>query len=331
MAQQQRLQQRTGGAPAALGDDNALGFFLKRLRTSPAPGDSSNSSNRSNSNQTAAGAARRRKHQEDDDEQGAAVQTTKPIAVAAVSAVSGYYCVKSILKVGAAVGLGCVWTRSNAAVCTLLLDCSCTRSSHFGSWRFFVTLIIPHHTFWQLLPPSHSHLTHNHQRTPKLWQGYQQLRRRNLRHLIRTVGPALDAMHATWWLDFGSLLGAHRDKDVIIHDNDADVSLGVFVWGGCVGFGLIGFDWSWSVNLGSLAPRLRPAVVFAIVLLLSNRLHHPTNQPNQPDPTRSWCSTPTGTPSWRRCAPRCPGSACSSWRPLRTAPSAGSGCCMASG
>lgn len=151
MAQQQRLQQRTGGAPAALGDDDALGFFLKRLRTSPAPGDSSNSSNRSNSNQTAAGAARRRKHQEDDDEQGAAVQTTKPIAVAAVSAVSGYYCVKSILK------------------------------------------------------------------------GYQQLRRRNLRHLIRTVGPALDAMHATWWLDFGSLLGAHRDKDVIIHDNDADI------------------------------------------------------------------------------------------------------------
>ncbi|KAI8465018.1 MAG: hypothetical protein J3K34DRAFT_525710 [Monoraphidium minutum] len=53
--------------------------------------------------------------------------------------------------------------------------------------------------------------------------GYQQLRRRNLRHLLRTVAPALDALGVTYWVDFGSLLGAHREGDVIIHDNDADV------------------------------------------------------------------------------------------------------------
>jgi len=57
-----------------------------------------------------------------------------------------------------------------------------------------------------------------------LLKGYQQLRRRNLRHLICTVAPVLDELGATYWLDFGSLLGAHREGDVIIHDNDADVS-----------------------------------------------------------------------------------------------------------
>lgn len=55
--------------------------------------------------------------------------------------------------------------------------------------------------------------------------GYQQLRRRNLRHLIRTVAPVLDSLGATYWVDFGSLLGAHRENDVIIHDNDADMVL----------------------------------------------------------------------------------------------------------
>ncbi|KIY94186.1 hypothetical protein MNEG_13774 [Monoraphidium neglectum] len=53
--------------------------------------------------------------------------------------------------------------------------------------------------------------------------GYQQLRRRNLRALIRTVSPVLGSLGATYWLDFGSLLGAHREGDVIAHDNDADV------------------------------------------------------------------------------------------------------------
>jgi hypothetical protein len=64
-------------------------------------------------------------------------------------------------------------------------------------------------------PPPHAH-------DPT--QGYQQLRRRNLRHLICTVAPVLDSLGATYWLDFGSLLGAQREKDVIAHDNDADVS-----------------------------------------------------------------------------------------------------------
>ena len=56
-----------------------------------------------------------------------------------------------------------------------------------------------------------------------LLKGYQTLRHRSLRHLIVTVAPALDALGCRYWLDFGSLLGAHRERDVIPYDNDADV------------------------------------------------------------------------------------------------------------
>jgi hypothetical protein len=52
---------------------------------------------------------------------------------------------------------------------------------------------------------------------------YQALRRRCLRRLLRVVGPALAACGCNYYVDFGSLLGAVREGDVIFYDNDADV------------------------------------------------------------------------------------------------------------
>ncbi|KAF8056131.1 hypothetical protein HT031_006482 [Scenedesmus sp. PABB004] len=56
-------------------------------------------------------------------------------------------------------------------------------------------------------------------------QGYQHLRRRNLRHLVRQVAPVLDRLGVQYWADFGTLLGMYREGDVILHDNDADLVL----------------------------------------------------------------------------------------------------------
>lgn len=54
-------------------------------------------------------------------------------------------------------------------------------------------------------------------------QGYQHLRRRLLRQLIAEVCPVLDSLGVPYWADFGTLLGMYREKDVILHDNDADI------------------------------------------------------------------------------------------------------------
>jgi hypothetical protein len=54
-------------------------------------------------------------------------------------------------------------------------------------------------------------------------KAYQALRRRCLRRLLCVVGPALAACGTDYYVDFGSLLGAVREGDVIAYDNDADV------------------------------------------------------------------------------------------------------------
>lgn len=38
--------------------------------------------------------------------------------------------------------------------------------------------------------------------------------------LLHDLAAALNDMGVTWWLDFGSLLGIHRDGELIKHDND---------------------------------------------------------------------------------------------------------------
>ncbi|KAF6252835.1 hypothetical protein COO60DRAFT_494285 [Scenedesmus sp. NREL 46B-D3] len=53
-------------------------------------------------------------------------------------------------------------------------------------------------------------------------QGYQHLRRHNLRSLVRHVAPVLDQMGVRYFADFGTLLGMYREKDIIFYDNDAD-------------------------------------------------------------------------------------------------------------
>lgn len=56
-------------------------------------------------------------------------------------------------------------------------------------------------------------------------EAYKNLRRRALRRLLLDVCPALDSLSASYFVDFGTLLGLHRERDVILHDNDADVVL----------------------------------------------------------------------------------------------------------
>ena len=45
---------------------------------------------------------------------------------------------------------------------------------------------------------------------------------RNL--LIKTV-PILNNNNIEYWIDFGTLLGLHRDKDIIIGDTDCDICI----------------------------------------------------------------------------------------------------------
>jgi hypothetical protein len=56
-------------------------------------------------------------------------------------------------------------------------------------------------------------------------EAYKGLRRRALRSLLLGVCPRLDSLDIPYFVDFGTLLGLHRERDVILHDNDADVVL----------------------------------------------------------------------------------------------------------
>jgi hypothetical protein len=50
-------------------------------------------------------------------------------------------------------------------------------------------------------------------------------RRAMLRQLLLDLCPALHKAAHSYWLDFGSLLGVHRDGDLILHDNDIDLAI----------------------------------------------------------------------------------------------------------
>jgi len=50
-------------------------------------------------------------------------------------------------------------------------------------------------------------------------------RRAMLRQLLLDLCPALQKAGYYYWLDFGSLLGIHRDGDLILHDNDIDLAI----------------------------------------------------------------------------------------------------------
>ncbi|XP_060584310.1 uncharacterized protein RP689-like [Ruditapes philippinarum] len=45
----------------------------------------------------------------------------------------------------------------------------------------------------------------------------------NLRVLIKTVSRALEMYNVTYWVDYGTVLGAYRYCDVIPWDHDADI------------------------------------------------------------------------------------------------------------
>lgn len=54
---------------------------------------------------------------------------------------------------------------------------------------------------------------------------FHHLRRRYLRQLLCDLAAALNDLGQCYWLDFGSLLGLHRDGDLILHDNDVDIAV----------------------------------------------------------------------------------------------------------
>ena len=54
-------------------------------------------------------------------------------------------------------------------------------------------------------------------------RAFHKLRRRALRRLLLDLLPPLDAAGTTHWLDYGSLLGLHRDGELILYDNDIDL------------------------------------------------------------------------------------------------------------
>lgn len=54
---------------------------------------------------------------------------------------------------------------------------------------------------------------------------FHRTRRCQLRRLLKEVSTALKDNGTTFWLDFGCLLGIHRDGDLILHDNDIDLAV----------------------------------------------------------------------------------------------------------
>ncbi len=48
---------------------------------------------------------------------------------------------------------------------------------------------------------------------------------KNLRHILRQVTSSLNDNNIEYWVDFGTLLGLHRDGDIIMGDNDCDICI----------------------------------------------------------------------------------------------------------
>lgn len=50
-------------------------------------------------------------------------------------------------------------------------------------------------------------------------------KRRILRIMVQNISKAFNEHGVQYWLDYGTLLGAHRTGDILRHDHDADISL----------------------------------------------------------------------------------------------------------
>ena len=50
-------------------------------------------------------------------------------------------------------------------------------------------------------------------------------RRKTIRELFIKTINFLHKNNITYWVDFGTLLGIHRDGDIILGDNDADICI----------------------------------------------------------------------------------------------------------
>lgn len=49
-------------------------------------------------------------------------------------------------------------------------------------------------------------------------------KRQNLRIMVQNISRLFDRFGVQYWLDYGTLLGAHRTGDILPHDHDADIS-----------------------------------------------------------------------------------------------------------
>ena len=58
-----------------------------------------------------------------------------------------------------------------------------------------------------------------------IWLRSERRQRRRLRAMAQDVIDALNHVGVKYWVDFGTLLGIHREGDIILHDNDIDVCL----------------------------------------------------------------------------------------------------------
>jgi phosphorylcholine metabolism protein LicD len=51
------------------------------------------------------------------------------------------------------------------------------------------------------------------------------LRQQNIRHILTETCKIFNKYNLEYWVDYGSLLGIHRNKDIIKGDLDADISI----------------------------------------------------------------------------------------------------------
>jgi len=59
---------------------------------------------------------------------------------------------------------------------------------------------------------------------------FHRARRSMLRRLLVDISSTLRDIGVTHWVDFGCLLGIHRDGDLIVYDNDIDVVILDAAW-----------------------------------------------------------------------------------------------------